>query len=226
MHQNISLSVLNCNRKRRCGYFKHCDTCARLRQARFADKAQALFAGQNSLYLVRLTPDDSNSHEIERVKSAIKRQLNNKKALWTVEQGEIAHQLHLNLITPVKGPFNVRKANIWVSEPIKDLRSAAAYILKPDQYPSINDYSGRQFGTFNNLQTIFMDKKSPLVLQAAAVENYLITGSNLPEPYLERQREIAEMRKDQNDYQAIAARNLPALRAYIASLKGSNKGNK
>lgn len=223
MLERIKQLVDNCNKNRRCGYFSACDNCARLRQARFADKAQRLFPNIHGLYLWRLTPDDNTEQGIIRLKAAFKRQLDNGAALWTVEQGQVTNKLHLNVIAAVNPPRTFKAANQFVTGPIKNLREAAAYILKKGQYPHHDSYSGRQHGSFNSLGSILLATKTTPIIQAAALNLTLQKASALPTPYLERQLQIAHDRLTSGDYKAIALQNLPHFRAAIASLKGSIK---
>lgn len=226
MQESLKQLIENCNKSRRCGFFKHCDPCARLRQARFADKAVKLFPNISNLYLIRITPDESTPSEIIRIKEAAKRQLDGTPALWTVEQGTLTNKLHLNLIAQVKPARQFKAASHFVSEPIKNLREAAAYILKKEQFPSVESWSGRQFGTFNTLESILLGAKTAPILQAAALDAKLHRETALPTPYLERQDLIEKSRNLHGDYKQIAMANLPRLRAAIASLKGSYKTDK
>jgi hypothetical protein len=225
MRESIKQLIENCNKSRRCGYFVHCDSCARLRQARFADKAEKLFPNIADLYLIRITPDENTEAEIIRLKDAVKRQLKGLPALWTVEQGQLQNKLHLNVIAGLSAPRTFKAANHFVSGPIKNLREAAAYILKKDQYPSPQYYQARQYGSFNTLGNILLEAKTSPILTAAQLDIELYKASAMPTPYLERQKEIENNRIQHGDYKAIAMANLPRLRDAIASLKGSNKQN-
>lgn len=226
MLESLKQLIKNCNKSKRCGYFQHCDSCARLRQARFADKAQRLFPNIANLYLIRITPDESTASEIIRLKAAAQRQLKGKPALWTIEQGQMTNKLHLNMIAELPAPRIFKAASHYVTAPIKNLREAAAYILKKDQYPSQDSYSGRQHGTFNTVGNILLEAKTTPIVQAAAIDLELYKSAALPTPYLERQKELQKDRIEHSDYKAIAMANLPRLRDAIASLKGSYKTNK
>jgi hypothetical protein len=223
MNERIAQLVDNCKKSMRCGYFQHCDPCARLRQARFADKAERLFPNIKDLYLFRITPDDNTQAEIVRLKAAVKRQLKGGVALWTVEQGQVTNKLHLNVIAGINHQRPFKAASHFVTGPIKCLRTTAAYILKKDQYPSPDYYNSTQFGTFNNFETIAMNANMLPTLQAAALDMHLYHLQKLPTPYLERQDLIAKQRIQHGDYKAVAMNNLPRFRDAIARLKGSIK---
>lgn len=209
-----------CNYKRPCRRHRECGYCARLRQAHFADQVQALLGQYNSLYLSRYTPYIQTQAEIERVKAAWKRQINHLAAAWSVEQGSIKGLLHLNIITPATAPKAIKACDQWHSERILDLRRAAAYIVKPDQYPDKSIYQGRQFGTFGNIAEVLINSKTTPLLTAAAHELTTLKHSPIPTPYLERQQELNAIRKSKGEYAASAAKHLPRLHAIVASIKG------
>lgn len=177
----------------------------------------------NSLYLSRYTPYIQTATEIERVKAAWKRQITDLAAAWSVEQGSIKGLLHLNIITPEIAPKPIKNCDQWHSERILNLRQTAAYILKPDQYPDKAAYAGRQFGTFGNIAEVLINSRTTPIATAAAIEINTLKHNPIPTPYLERQQQIAELRKSRGEYAANAAKHLPRLHAIIASIKGRDK---
>lgn len=212
-----------CTSKRPCRRFRACQYCARLRQARFADLAEQVLGEKGAITLLRLTPYHNIQSEITRLKAAWKRQNPEKSAVWTVEQGSEKGLLHLNILQQGIDTARYKQAERWQSEQITELRRIAAYLLKQSQYPDETAYTGRQFGSFTSLASTMISDGMPPLLQAACIENQVLTHMQLPAPYLARQAELEQLRRDQTDYRAIAMRHLPKFRAVVESLKGTIK---
>jgi hypothetical protein len=173
MAESIKQIYLECNRKARCGKFRTCIACAKLRQARFADAAQSLLDQEKALYLTRITPVISSKNEITRVKAAVQHQLGKSKAIWSVEIGTITHQLHLNLISPLDSIKHIKNTTSHTTPAITNLRQAAAYLLKQEQIPPLDAYTGRQHGTWNNPIAALAQQSRAPVIQALAVQMQL-----------------------------------------------------
>lgn len=216
----------NCKPGSRCGHFRTCDPCARLRQAHFADIAQQLLGQKALLYLTRLTPHINTQEEIKRLKIAVKRRLSAANAVWSVEQGTKTGSLHLNVISEINSIKSHRGADQYISGAITNLRNAAAYITKQSQLPNKEAYSGRQFGCFTSVFGALIDYYHTPILQAAIMENAVLNAMVLPTPYLERQKEIEEVKGTKEHYKSIAMRHLPRLQAALDALKPSNKPTK
>lgn len=173
--------------------------------------------------MARITPYNNTKAEIERIKANIKRQLGSYNAVWSIEIGEAKQLLHLNILSPVESFKPPKGADYWHGQAAHNIRQMAAYMVKQSQIPSIEAYSGRQFGGFTSITKLMQDKAQAPVIQAAYHENFTLMGMVLPEPYLERQRKIAIMRQDNTDYKAIADSHLMKLRAFVAANKGTIK---
>lgn len=209
----------SCNRYHRCRQYRTCDDCARLRQAHIADIAEQLLGQYQALYTARITPYINTSSEIARLKAAVKRQLETNDALWSVEQGSEKGLLHLNIISPVAFFKKFKLAEYWQGEQVRNIRQAAAYMLKKSQIPELAAYPGRQFGAFKSLSDLFTAKDQLPIIQAAHAEQITLAGWPLPSPYVERQEEIARMRKSDRSYSDIANDHLHKLRLFTAELK-------
>jgi len=218
MHRKPKL----CKQGYRCGNFRHCEACARIRQAHFASLAEKLLMHEEALFSWRLTPHTNSEAEIRRLKAAVKVQLRRSPAVWTVEQGERNAMLHLNIISGLHHPKPIKASSHWVSEQITNLRHAAAYILKRSQIPEADAYTGRQFGNFHSLGQWLIDDNMPPLIQAAAIETNVLTLVNLPTPYLERQDKIAQMRGTRGYYGTIADNHLLKFRAAVANIVKAN----
>lgn len=213
----------SCNRYHRCRQYRTCDDCARLRQAHIADVAEELLSQYQALYVARITPYSNTSAEITRLKAAVKRQLENNDALWSVEQGTEKGLLHLNIISPVAFFKKFKMAEYWQGEQVRNLRQAAAYMLKKSQIPEQAAYSGRQFGAFKSMSDLFAAKEQLPIIQAAHAEKITLAGWSLPSTYVERQDEIERMRKSERGYSEIANDHLQKLRLFTAQNKGTDK---
>lgn len=210
----------SCNRYRRCRQYRTCNDCARLRQAHVADLAEQLFADYQAVYQSRFTPYDNSYRGIARVKAAIKRQLDANDALWSVEVGSEKGLLHLNIISPKEVFKQIKNTEYWQGQQVLNLRQLAAYMVKPDQIPSLAAYPGRQYGALKSLRDLFSAKDQSPIIQAAYAEKITLAGWPLPSPYVERQKAIEDMRKSKSDYEQIADNHLQKLRAFVALNKG------
>lgn len=221
MDLSIKQNYPVCNPRGRCGRFRTCMPCARLRQARFADLAQALLEHENATFLTRITPVISSKAEITRVKAAVQHQLGKQKAVWSIEIGTITHQLHLNLISPLASFKPIKNASQHTTPQIINLRQAAAYMLKQSQIPPADAYTGRQSGSWSNpIAALAQSKKNPL-LQALALQ--LLVCENLQ---VENNGGLHEgvaisVPTSSETYRNRARANLKAFYANIASNKGS-----
>jgi hypothetical protein len=171
MENSLHKKQSDCNIKRRCYKFRTCIYCAKLRQAKFADKAEALFSKSNALYLTRITPDISTKAELHRVKNAVKHQLTGKRTLWSIEIGEISHQLHLNLICEASSLPPIKNSSHHTTDKITDLRRVAAYMVKPSQIPPYDAYVGNLYGSWQSPLSILAQTKNMPIIQAAAIQH-------------------------------------------------------
>lgn len=211
----------SCNRFRRCRQYRTCADCARLRQARIADIAEGLLSHYQDIFMARFTPYSNSYREISRLKSAVKRQLSGLDAVWTVEQGTEKGLLHLNILSPREVFKQIKQAEYYQSEKVRNLRQTAAYLLKQSQIPSLSAYPGRQFGAFKSITELLTAKDQAPIIQAAAAEKITLAGWPLPSPYVERQKAIEAARRSKSDYEEIANNHLLKLRAFVASNKGT-----
>lgn len=223
MYGSINPQGNNCNIKGRCGKFRTCAACARLRQARFADEAERLLAQENALYLTRITPVISNKHEITRVKNAIKHQLGSSPAVWSIEIGTIKHQLHLNLISSHQRIKPIKNATQHTTAKITDLRTVAAYMLKQEQIPSTETYDGRQHGAWNSIIAAAAQHKPAPVIQAAAIQTlmgYPLDLKTMPAP----PPKTNQTKQEQDEqYRARAQYYLSGFMRELALNKGTDK---
>jgi hypothetical protein len=223
MVESIEQFYYECNIKGRCGKFRTCIACAKLRQARFADTAQSLLGQENALYLTRITPVISSKAEITRVKAAIQHQLGKTKAIWSVEIGTIKHQLHLNLISPLDSIKHIKNTTSHTTEKITNLRQAAAYLLKQEQIPATDSYFGRQHGTWNNPVAAIAQQSSAPVIQALAVQMLMPESLKVNHKSSHHEKAANTVPTSNEIYAARARAWLPYFYANIVSNKGTLK---
>lgn len=212
-----------CTSASRCRLYRTCAHCARLRQAHVADLAERLLAQYPAVFLSRFTPHTNTKQEIERLKTSIKRQLGNYQAIWSIEIGQEKQLLHLNILSASPEFKHPKNAEYWQGQAASNLRQLAAYMVKQDQIPPTEIYQGRQFGGFTSMSKLLQDTKIEPVIQAAYHEKITLMGMVLPEPYLERQKQIEQMRTETRDYKTIAESHLMKLRAFAAANKLKTK---
>lgn len=215
-----------CKKGSRCQLFRVCRFCARARQAHVADVAEQALNHYGALFPARFTPDNNSQAEIERLKSAIKRQLGSYSGFWSVEVGEVFGLLHLNVITPRSDLKPIKGAQYWQGQALENLRRYAAYLAKQKQIPDLSQYSGRQFGTWQSMTDLFKSGQQLPLIQGAFHEKITLAEFKIPTPYLERQQQIAAERKHSRSYSEIANDHLIRLRAFTAANKGTIKSDK
>lgn len=217
---------MHCLPHSRCGKYRVCAFCARVRQAHVADLAEKLFAEYGTVYLARFTPELNTKSEIERLKDAIKRQLDHEHGLWSIESGTDKNLLHINVLSHMPRFKQLKRAEYWQGQQAKNIRQLAAYMVKQSQIPPIEIYNGRQFGTWQSMKSALENKQQLPIIQAAQAENHTLSSFSLNPIYLERQAEIARMRANNRNYEDIANDHLPKLRAFVALQKGTINRNK
>lgn len=219
--QNIPRS---CAPGRRCMDWRRCPYCAGVRQAQAADKAERLERQFPRLFLSVIKPIDNTGAAITRIRAAILRKAFAPAGIWSVESGEKAGGLHLNIIAPAPAPQLLRDSTTWAAALTTTARAAAAYINKPGSFPDREEYAGHLGGSWSRIPDLFADPHMPATVQAASFE-YALAGKT-PEHYARqaekaRQQATGAPTPTREEYQAIARRNLPALYAALASQTGT-----
>lgn len=171
-----NLARYTCSPQYPCHRFVSCARCAARRQARFADIAERIEAAFGPLTYAVITPNENTQEAIRRAKHAAIRALTSPAAIWSIEVGEQAGRLHINLLGKFDRISQVRKADIH-TEPIRtNARSVAAYITKPGAYPPAALYEGRAVGTCGTVMQYLAEARTYPVAQAAALLRIIDTG--------------------------------------------------
>lgn len=218
-----------CRKTRRCGLFKTCEICAKIRQAHIATIAEKLDKSGNQLYFTVLKPNENTQKAIKALRASIIRRKLTAGGLWTVEKGEKFNQLHLNLISEKIDTSKINKATSWSEAISSSTRAAAAYICKQKGIPDENQYSGQLYGTFGSIFEIATSKSMPICIKAKAIDMTLSTNSKSDQKSQivkddEKQKQVRE--KTKQEYQEIAHRHLANLFEITNSLKSQNKINR
>lgn len=164
-----------CEPGRRCGNWKTCDRCARIRQKRTADKAEAMSIKYGQLYLSVMTPHDNTATAMRRMRAALLRKQWAPAGIWTIETGEDFQHLHLNLITPEGLAPNMQGATIHQERITTTPRAIAAYITKRKGAPTEQQFDGRLLGTWGQIGQIMATEKAGPIIQAAALNDLIAT---------------------------------------------------
>lgn len=166
----------SCSPQYPCNRFVSCDRCAARRQARFADIAERIEAAFGPLQLAVITPDDNTADAIRRAKHAAIRALTSPAAIWSIEVGEKAGRLHMNLLGPDLRIPRIRAAAVHLENVRSTARATAAYITKARAYPPRDAYEGRAVGTCGTVMQYLAEARSYPVAQAAALLKILDHG--------------------------------------------------
>lgn len=168
-----------CKPKSRCHDWKNCDHCAAVRQAKIADAAERHLAGQADLRLYTAKAVTGSDRSIGSIRRSMTDALAPHRGIWTIEQSAYGPELHLHIIAPAADLPKIRECETWRSDPIRNLRHATAYITKRRNAPTPIIYPGRLYGTFGQLLAHLLDKNTPALVHAAALEQLLTTSPEL-----------------------------------------------
>jgi hypothetical protein len=162
-----------CTPNHRCNQWKECDQCASLRQARFADKAQAMAERTGQLYLSVIRPEKNIAEEIRRARSWMLRNSFASTGLWSIETGDTFDRLHINTITPCPAIRAVPGTAVHIERITTTPRAAAAYITKRGSAPRPEQYRGRLIGSWGQVGEYMTEADAPPIVQGACMNDLL-----------------------------------------------------
>jgi len=207
-----------CKKNRPCGLFRSCLTCARIRQAKIADAAEAIERTGHQLHLTTVRPIENTANALRAVRAQILKAGFAKMGLWTVETGEKFAGLHLNILStkPHIPPDLCRLT--WSEAITTSGRAAAAYISKQSGIPDSTQYSGKLYSQFGNIRDLLVAPGMPVIIQAAAIEQAITAA---PDRLTAQERQIIaslqepKSSKTHAEYMAIAKSHLPNIWAML-----------
>lgn len=139
-----------CGPRARCRKYATCETCARIRQAIFADRAERASNHMMTPTFYVLVPTDKTPSGIEYARRYFARQARPEAGVWSIESGKHQPGYHLNVIADwceLEGKF---KGHIY-QEPIRtNVRAVAAYMTKAERAASKAEGFPRQTGDFGH----------------------------------------------------------------------------
>jgi hypothetical protein len=197
----------------RCRDWRHCEQCARIRQARIATAAERLGGIAGPLDWTTLQPTSTSFAAIANAREEFLRKTAPPGAIWTIEQAPTTRNLHINILTPSIEPPDLKHAHAFHVRAITDPRRVAAYISKREQMPAKEDYSGRLYGTAGPLWQWLSGRGQQPLIQGAAIQHDINAdaGKLAPMGPARLTDTITNLTKD--DYRRIAERRLPDLMA-------------
>lgn len=209
----------NCIPAHRCHNWRACPACGALRQKRIADAAQRLAQVAGSIDWHTITPEQQTAQAIAQERARWLRSAHPPGAIWTIERGEQAGKLHLNILVPAGTTSTAPTAATFLVQSVRDPRAVAAYISKRAQAPTPEEYPGRTFGTAGPLWQWLTAKDQAAPVQAAAVQADINRAAG-PHPSRPATPPVAcAADLDRADYRAIMARRLPDLVSLRAQLR-------
>jgi hypothetical protein len=221
-----------CTGKHYCGHWRTCDRCARIRAARFADRAEYLEHRLGRLALAVAKPAANTATAIKHLRDKLVRAKLAPAGLWTIETGELYAGLHLNLLIPSEHLIRAETKVDYIETVRTSSRAAAAYICKRAGMPSSEQYNGRLQGEWGTVMQHLMNGTSLQAApsQAAALQMALSAKRSIADFYktdaeleaLVIQSHAASKEKTRDEYAAIMRRNLAAV--YLA-LNNRPQGN-
>jgi len=164
---------MDCRPRARCRQYHICPACARIRQARIAARAEAIFTGQRDTYLTVITPDPAKGQSVPQIRRRFLRNNRPWRFLWTVERGSLAGLAHFNIITENPAPFLPRGVKYHHSKIRTTPGHVAAYISKQSQRPQPADYHGETFGACGPLAPFLLNQRASRAAAALTAEHIL-----------------------------------------------------
>ena len=212
-----------CAPRARCGDFRSCPICARIRQARIADAAERLQSFAGDLTWSVVSPHDRSWEALTQCRSAFLAAENPQGALWTVEYGALTGKPHANILHPTSGARTLRRAAVWQAPVKGSARLIAAYVSKQSQMPPRAEYSGRLFGTAGPLWQWLATGKGLPVIEAAKTQWDIDPGPVRASSGIPDLAPGATIEEQRQHFRAIAARRLPDLLRAVPLLGASRK---
>lgn len=193
-------SVKPCVPKARCRRYRSCATCAKIRQARFADRAEAAAAQMTIPTYYVFVPDDKTPAGIEYARRFFVRQARPSAGVWSVESGQFQPGFHLNVIAEwceIEGRF---KGHIY-REPIRThVRAVAAYMTKAERAAKPEEGFARQTGNFGTAADWLKRAHWDAPIVAGAAHQHDIAPHHVPPsapgpetPYMTARRWLSEL---------------------------------
>lgn len=202
----------NCRPSNRCGRWRVCQHCAKIRQSKIADEAERMERIHGPLWLSVAKPHENTAVAIRKIRAHIIRNTLTGTGIWTIETGEKFAGLHLNLITPSPVRISSRLGTSWSELITNGARVAASYISKQEGMPELCQYEGRLYGTFGKMADILISEKMPATVQAASIETIVRPpGGRLTaaERRTIDQIQSRPSQKTMEEYKEIARKHLP-----------------
>lgn len=207
--KNAQNKEKKCFAGQRCGLFKKCETCNKIRQARLCDITE--LAGRFSpraTYAVMMPFNQAQNQEtVKKLKTNLTRKLRKStNGILTSIETSANDALHLNLIINHEKPLNLKpfqtiaknlnaEVDIFLeSINKKDLRRVTAYALKKQSIPTKEQYEGNTLNLSGNLRTMKeilqskrMIKSNPLVAITSMCNTLIKLGLEPPDEALIKQ---------------------------------------
>lgn len=226
---NVNYST--CRPGRRCKQWRVCDACARIRQAQIADVAEAGAAMVPRVTYAVARTYDAHSISRDREKFVARLAQISEGGLWTIETGERAGGLHVNVIAGTLDGLAAAdlaacwpggsSADFWATDvPRRDVRKVAAYSSKREALPAADYYGGRLYGSWGTwkrpLAALVEDRHGTALVVAGAALQTMLHAAVPPvptfrdarpvgrPPYKETASQRAERMQDNADRHAQA----------------------
>lgn len=195
-----------CAPGRRCGRWRTCDACARIRQAQIAAIAEKGATHSPHITYAVVRPCDQRTLAATRAALIDRLARVSDGGVWTVETADHAG-LHLNIVAGARTPLHAADiarscppaspADVWAAPvPHRDVRHVAAYIAKRRAIPDRTEYAGRVYGAWGRwkspLAALVEDRTAPAILAAVALES-MLEGAGVPHPDTRPDRSIADL---------------------------------
>lgn len=223
MHEHdarIITPARRCAPRARCRDWRHCEDCARIRQAKIANVAERLESFDPDLTWTCLHPVKAGAAAAIAARAEWLRKVDPPGALWTVEQSSASGALHINIIAPTDLPPDLNHSKIWQQRIDGSSRNVAAYISKRSQMPARAEFPGRLFGTCGPLWSWLANAKQLPAVAAATLQQEIDGSPTAAAAAQKERRSLSDLEMlrgaslpaqelTREEYRAIAARRIP-----------------
>lgn len=171
---------LRCGPRARCRKWRDCAACAKIRQARFADRAEAAAVQMEIPTYYVLVPDDKTPAGIEYARAWFVRTNRPAAGVWSVESGKFQAGFHLNVIAEWSETEKAFKGHIYREPIYSSVRAVAAYMTKAERAATPQDGFARQTGNMGSAADWLKKAVHDAPVVAAAAHQHDIDPHFLP----------------------------------------------
>lgn len=210
-----------CRPRQLCRLWRECDRCCRIRQAKFADRAEAAALMMIVPGLTVLIPHDGTRASAEKLRRWYAEKVKPLAAVWSIEHGRHGTGYHINIIAEHVADLAPPGARVLASPIRTTVRGTAAYITKRSQTPPAESTQTRNTGYFGQVIPLLANSHANGAIVRAAALQTLLQRTEPPPASQPQQNTAATATPTKTECREIAMRHLDRLRQINEQLNGT-----